>query len=123
MAKAELGDKDLEQTLKPFYDRAAEAEERLAKLEELLIKKGNSENETKVSTGNSENETKVSSVAEEFQSKLTIANADIASEREKASKEIKKLTIENQKLKYRIAHLMRALKDADSKLAASKGSS
>ncbi|KAJ3697546.1 hypothetical protein LUZ61_001251 [Rhynchospora tenuis] len=112
MAKAELKEGDLEQTLKPFYDRAAEAEERLAKLEELLIKKGNSENETKVS-----------SVVEEFQSKLTIANTDIASEREKASKEIQKLTIENEKLKYRIAHLIRALKDADSKLEASKGSS
>ncbi|KAJ4755806.1 threonine-tRNA ligase 2 [Rhynchospora pubera] len=112
MAKAELGDKDLEQTLKPFYDRAAQAEERLAKLEELLIKKGNSENETKVS-----------SVVEEFQSKLTIANADIASEREKASKEIEKLTAENQKLKYRVAHLIRALRDADLKLAASVGSS
>ncbi|KAJ4815024.1 Serine/threonine-protein kinase TAO1-A [Rhynchospora pubera] len=112
MAKAQLKEEDLEQTLKPFYDRAAEAEDRLAKLEELLIKKGNSANETKES-----------SIIEEFQSKLTIANADIGSEREKASKEIEKLTAENQKLKYRVAHLIRALRDADSKLAASVGSS
>ncbi|KAJ1697149.1 hypothetical protein LUZ63_005661 [Rhynchospora breviuscula] len=112
MAKAQLKEGDLEQTLKPFYDRAAEAEDRLAKLEELLIKKGNSATETKES-----------SIIEEFQSKLTLVNADIASEREKASKEIEKLTAENQKLKYRIAHLIRALRDTDSKLAASVGSS
>lgn len=32
-----------------------------------------------------------------------------------ASKEIQKLTAENEKLKYRIAHLIRALNEADSK--------
>ncbi|KAF3326205.1 hypothetical protein FCM35_KLT09285 [Carex littledalei] len=111
-AKAESGERDLEQTLRPFYDRATEAEDRLAKLEELLIKKGDSENDTKVS-----------SILEEFQLKLNIADAEITSEREKASKEIQKLTAENQKLKYRIAHLIRALNEADSKLAGSKESS
>jgi hypothetical protein len=38
-----------------------------------------------------------------------------------ASKEMQKLTAENEKLKYRITHLICALNEADLKLAASKG--
>jgi hypothetical protein len=34
---------------------------------------------------------------------------------------MQKLTSENEKLKYRITHLIRALNEADLKLAASKG--
>ncbi|KAJ3683808.1 hypothetical protein LUZ60_014035 [Juncus effusus] len=102
--------RDLDASLKPFYQRASEAEDRLAKLEALLVKKDESENDTKIS-----------SVIEEFQSKLNIANSELASERETACKEIEMLKAENQKLQYRISHLIKALNEADSKLAACKG--
>ncbi|CAL9080819.1 unnamed protein product [Musa acuminata var. zebrina] len=106
MAKAEKSSK-LEEVLKPFYQRASEAEDRLTQLEALLAKKGESD------TGNKE----ISSIVKDFQSKLESAQAELMSERDKASKEIQKLAAENLKLQYRITHLARALKEADSKLA------
>ncbi|KAG1371179.1 hypothetical protein COCNU_16G002730 [Cocos nucifera] len=106
MAQVEKS-KNLSEVLKPFYQRASEAEDRLAKLEALLAKKGDSDNENK----------EISSVVKDFQSKIETAQAELKSEREKASKEIQKLAAENLKLQYRITHLVRALKEADSKLA------
>ncbi|KAJ0978002.1 hypothetical protein J5N97_013476 [Dioscorea zingiberensis] len=91
---------NMEEILEPFYQRAAEAEERLAKLEALLAasKKGDLDTESSSST------------VKDLQSKLEIAQAELESERQKASKEI-------QKLEYRILHLVRALREADSKLS------
>ncbi|KAK3014642.1 hypothetical protein RJ639_008710 [Escallonia herrerae] len=54
----------------------------------------------------------------ELENQLDVAKKEQVSEREKALKEVKKLAVENAKLQYRIAHLVQALKEADSKLEA-----
>ncbi|CAL0321559.1 unnamed protein product [Lupinus luteus] len=91
---------DLQNTLKPFYHRASQAEERLSRLEAALT--------SKKDTGNEEH----LKVVNDLQSKLKGATADLISEKEKAQK----LAVENEKLKYRIIHLLKSLKDADLKL-------
>ncbi|XP_039135951.1 uncharacterized protein LOC120273390 isoform X2 [Dioscorea cayenensis subsp. rotundata] len=91
---------NMEQILKSFNQRAAEAEERLAKLEALLAN---------IMLGAVDTESSASTI-KELQSKLETAQSELQSEREKASKEI-------QKLEYRILLLVRALREADSKLA------
>ncbi|KAG4996874.1 hypothetical protein AAZX31_10G102700 [Glycine max] len=91
---------DFELTLKPFYQRASEAEERLSRLEAAL--------NSKKGTGNEEN----LKVINDLQSKLEVANVELISEKEKAQM----LVAENAKLQYRIIHLLRALKEADLKL-------
>ncbi|CAJ1967625.1 unnamed protein product [Sphenostylis stenocarpa] len=83
---------DLQLTLKPFYQRASEAE-----------KCGNVEN-----TGNEEN----LKVINDLQSKLKAVNAESISEKEK----IRMLEEENAKLQYRIVHLVRSLKETNLKL-------
>ncbi|KAK8961416.1 hypothetical protein KSP40_PGU003287 [Platanthera guangdongensis] len=99
--------KSMEEVLKPFYERASEAEERLMRLEALLDNvKGESNTERR----------QMSSAVEDFQSKLEIVQAELTSERERASKEIRKLVEDNTKLRYRISHLLRAVKEADSEL-------
>ncbi|KAI3471624.1 hypothetical protein Pfo_028274 [Paulownia fortunei] len=92
---------NLAEILIPFYQRASEAEDRLARLEASLP-------ETKEQL----------KLVGELQSKLENAKAEQVAEREKAMKEVQHLTAENAKLQYRIIHLVRALKEADSKLAA-----
>ncbi|KAF3441993.1 hypothetical protein FNV43_RR15909 [Rhamnella rubrinervis] len=96
MAESERAN-DLRQTfnLKPFFQRASEAEDRLSRLEAALA--------SKKDTGNEENLKMIS----ELQSKLEDANAQLISEREKSQK----LAEENAKLQYRIHHLVRALKE------------
>ncbi|XP_022746217.1 uncharacterized protein LOC111296277 isoform X2 [Durio zibethinus] len=89
-----------EELLKPFYQRAIQAEERLSRLEAVLADKKDD--------GNQE----VSKLISELQAKIEDANAETRSEREKA----KKLAVENEKLKYRIAHLVQAVREADQKL-------
>ncbi|KAE9590146.1 hypothetical protein Lal_00027908 [Lupinus albus] len=91
---------DIENTLKPFYHRALEVEERLSRLEAALI--------SKKDTGNEEH----LKVVNDLQSKLKEATTDLISEKKKAQK----LAVENEKLKYRIIHLLQSLKDADLKL-------
>ncbi|KAL6960111.1 hypothetical protein U1Q18_007665 [Sarracenia purpurea var. burkii] len=100
---------DLQDILKPFYQRASEAEDRLAKLEASLA------NGTGVGldSGNKE----LLKIVSELQSKLDGVKAEQVSEKEKDLEEIEKLRAENAKLKYRISHLVRALKEADVKLA------
>ncbi|XP_078445532.1 threonine-tRNA ligase 2 [Wolffia australiana] len=93
----------LEEILKTFSQRAAEAEERLARLEAAV-------SADRVS-GDKEH-----SLVQSVRSKLEISQQELVAEREKASKEIEKLIAENAKLQYRISHLVRALKDADSKV-------
>lgn len=74
---------------------------RLAKLEALLLKKDG------LSSGS---ETSSSSM-KDLQSKLDAVSAECLAEKEKN----RKLTIENEKLQYRISHLIRAMKETDSR--------
>ncbi|KAK9922089.1 hypothetical protein M0R45_030570 [Rubus argutus] len=76
----------LDQTLKPFYQRASEAEDRLTRLEAALANKKDS--------GNKDHSKLISELQEEN----------------------KKLVAENAKLQYRIHHLVGAVRDADDKL-------
>ncbi|XP_062004059.1 uncharacterized protein LOC133721453 [Rosa rugosa] len=76
----------LDQTLKPFYQRASEAEDRLTRLEAALASKKDS--------GNKDDSKLISELQEEN----------------------KKLAAENAKLQYRIHHLVQAVRDADVKL-------
>ncbi|KAL7097847.1 hypothetical protein ACP275_10G169100 [Erythranthe tilingii] len=92
---------NLEEILTPFHQRATEAEERLAKLEASLSKNEESGNEEQ------------SKLISELRLELENAKAEQISEREKAIKEVKELTAENGKLKYRIIHLVRAVREAD----------
>ncbi|XP_039063817.1 uncharacterized protein LOC120208665 isoform X2 [Hibiscus syriacus] len=94
-----------EELLKPFYQRAIEAEERLSRLEAVLV--GNKDAAKQ----------EPSQLITELQAKLEAANAEALSEREKA----KQLAMENEKHKYRISHLVRAVKEADQKLECMKG--
>ncbi|MED6156264.1 hypothetical protein PIB30_012825 [Stylosanthes scabra] len=91
---------NLDETLKPFYQRASEAEARLSRLEASL--------NARKDTGNEEH----LKVINDLQSKLEVSNAELIAEKEKAQK----LAAENEKLQYRIIHLVRALKDDDQKL-------
>ncbi|GKV27635.1 hypothetical protein SLE2022_062160 [Rubroshorea leprosula] len=101
---------DFQETLKPFYQRAAEAEERLSRLEAAL--------ESKKGAGNAdaEKEELLKTICE-LQGKLEDANTEILSFREKE----KKLVAEIEKLKYREVHLVRAVREADQKLDSMKG--
>ncbi|KAJ1292279.1 hypothetical protein BS78_02G379900 [Paspalum vaginatum] len=91
----------LDEALKPFQERASEAEIRIAKLEALLYNKD-------VLSGASETS---SSAAKDLQSKLDTVTQECWAEKEKN----KKLITENEKLQYRITHLIRAIKEAESR--------
>ncbi|XP_061353880.1 uncharacterized protein LOC133298574 [Gastrolobium bilobum] len=91
---------DLELTLKPFYERISEAEDRLSIIEAFFNSRKDAGNEEHLK------------VIEDLHSKLKDANAELISEKEKA----KMVAAENEKLQYRIIHLLRSLKDADLKL-------
>ncbi|ONM60487.1 uncharacterized protein [Zea mays] len=91
----------LEEALKPFQERASEAEIRIAKLEALLYNKDGP-------SGGSE---ATSSAVKDLQSKLDVVTAECLTEKEKN----KKLTMENEKLQYRMTHLIRAIKEAESR--------
>lgn len=79
--------------------------DRLARLEAALASKQDAGNE------------ELLKMVSELQSKLEAVKAEHVSEKQKASEEVKKLRVENEKLQYRITHLVRALKEADSKSA------
>ncbi|XP_043724259.1 uncharacterized protein LOC122671214 isoform X3 [Telopea speciosissima] len=99
---ADSGDShDLQEFLKPFNERASDAEGRLSRLEALLASKNAAANED------------LSKIVSELQKKLDDAKAAIVLEREQ---EIRKLAAENAKLQYRITHLVRALTEANCKL-------
>ncbi|KAK1427094.1 hypothetical protein QVD17_15777 [Tagetes erecta] len=93
---------DVQEALKPFHQRASEAEERLAKLEAAFA--------TKTDTGSKELSSKVA----ELEKMLEDAKSEQLAEREKALKDLQRVTEENAKLHYRITHLVRALEKADS---------
>ncbi|KAK2454321.1 hypothetical protein QL285_001895 [Trifolium repens] len=91
---------DLELTLKPFYQRASEAEDRISRLEAAIHSKKDTGNEEQLKMVN------------DLQSKLEVANSELISEKRKAQM----LAAENEKLQYRIIHLLQSLKNADLKL-------
>ncbi|KAK0598396.1 hypothetical protein LWI29_034264 [Acer saccharum] len=70
--------------LNPFFQRAAAAEDRLAKLEAALASKKDSSDE------------ELRKTISELQSELEDANAEVVAERKKAEK----LAVENERLKY-----------------------
>ncbi|KAM3280755.1 hypothetical protein P3S67_027775 [Capsicum chacoense] len=99
-----MGDSNnLEESLKPFYQRASEAEERLARLEISVADKKDPKNEEFERT------------VAQLQSKLKDITAELEAEHEKGHKVVEQLTSENAKLKYRIKHLVRSLEEALSK--------
>ncbi|XP_045807858.1 uncharacterized protein LOC123902233 [Trifolium pratense] len=91
---------DWELTLKPFYQRASQAEDRISRLEAAIHSRKDTENEEQLQKVN------------DLQSKLEVANSELKSEKEKAQM----LATENEKLQYRIIHLLRSLKNAELKL-------
>ncbi|GAB4851639.1 hypothetical protein Ancab_031041 [Ancistrocladus abbreviatus] len=93
-------DDDLEEILKPFYQRASEAEHWLSRLEADLSKKRDAGGEES------------SKLVRDLQAKLEVVATNLASERGKVAK----LSTENEKKDYHIIHLLRALREADSKL-------
>ncbi|XP_010269673.1 PREDICTED: uncharacterized protein LOC104606267 isoform X1 [Nelumbo nucifera] len=114
MTEAEKSN-DLKEVLKPFYQRASEAEDRLARLENALGDKRGKSLFGFIIDPDSGNE-ELSKIVSELQSKLDEVKAEQLAEREKAAKEMQKLTAENAKLQYRITHLVRSLREADCKL-------
>ncbi|XP_073277534.1 uncharacterized protein [Primulina huaijiensis] len=96
---------DLEAMLKPFYQRASEAEERLARLEAALA--GNKDS----------GDTELLKSVDELQPKPEDSKPEHVVEKQETMQVVMQLRAENEKLRYRIIHLVRALKDADSKLA------
>ncbi|KDP26088.1 hypothetical protein JCGZ_21121 [Jatropha curcas] len=105
--EAQKGGLDIGELLKPFYQRASEAEDRLSRLEVALASKKDAENEELWKT------------ISELQSKLEDANTELISEQEK----VRKLAAENAKLQYRVLHLVRALHECDAKPENLSGSS
>ncbi|KAL8258614.1 hypothetical protein R6Q59_026567 [Mikania micrantha] len=99
---------DLQETLKPFHQRASDAEERLEKLEAAFAK-----TKVVVDPRNEELSNKVA----ELQRLLEDAKSEQLAEREKILKEMQRVTDENAKLRYRITHLVRAIEKTDSDLA------
>ncbi|KAG6769159.1 hypothetical protein POTOM_024775 [Populus tomentosa] len=91
---------NLEDVLKPFYQRASEVEDRLSRLEASVASNRDAGSKEHLKT------------ISELQAKLEGANAELALEREKA----KKLAVENGKLQYRVIHLVQAIREGDAKL-------
>eukprot|EP00249_Psilotum_nudum_P000958 c13192_g1_i1 orf=353-700(-) len=99
---------DLPDFLRPFYDRATEAEERLAKLEAFL---NTSKDDMQIQPE------ELLDLLVELRQKIQNAKVEQEAEKEKAQKSLEKLIVENAKLQYRITHLVRALKESDEKFA------
>ncbi|XP_010523733.1 PREDICTED: uncharacterized protein LOC104802018 [Tarenaya hassleriana] len=95
----------LPETLKPFYDRALQADERLDRLEAALTSKTDSGNKALVEKMG------------ELQSMLEQASTRLAQEQLK----VKALTVEKEKQNYRVEHLVRALRAADQELERLQG--
>ncbi|PNY04137.1 hypothetical protein L195_g000551, partial [Trifolium pratense] len=74
--------------------------DRISRLEAAIHSRKDTENEEQLQKVN------------DLQSKLEVANSELKSEKEKAQM----LATENEKLQYRIIHLLRSLKNAELKL-------
>ncbi|XP_050226871.1 uncharacterized protein LOC126676658 [Mercurialis annua] len=99
--------------LKPFFQRASEAEDRLSRIEAALAtKKGNF-----IGTADDQDEQLMKTSSELY------AEANkLAAENGKLAAENRKLAAENGKLQYQISHLVRAVRDSNSKLEALRDS-
>ncbi|XP_030457782.2 uncharacterized protein LOC115678532 [Syzygium oleosum] len=95
---------DLKKLLEQLRRRASEAEDRLSRLEAAVAKEKDSYEEEYLK--------KIS----KLESELECAKSELAAEHKKAGE----LAAENAKLKYRVTHLVQAVKEADLKLE-SKG--
>ncbi|GAB2267184.1 hypothetical protein Dimus_002168 [Dionaea muscipula] len=93
---AKPSDDDFQELLKPFHQRASEAEGRLSRLEAALSNKQDSGSEES------------SKLVRGLQLKLEEVSAELAAERAKVAR----LTIEGAKKDYRILHLLRSLNEA-----------
>ncbi|KAI3896257.1 hypothetical protein MKX03_032755 [Papaver bracteatum] len=98
MADSDEKQNGMQVILKPFYQRASEAEERLSKLEASLAT-------TKKDSGDYESEKLVSQLRAELE--------EAKSEQMTAQEKIKDLEKQNAKLEYRIIHLIRAVRVSD----------
>lgn len=96
---------DLNKLLEQFRRRASEAEDRLSRLEAAVVKEKDSYEEEQ------------SEKINKLESELERAKSELAAEHKKVGE----LAAENAKLKYRVTHLVQAVKEADLKLE-SKGS-
>ncbi|XP_021724188.1 uncharacterized protein LOC110691558 [Chenopodium quinoa] len=105
MANSAIPNEGLKDLLKPFHQRASEAEERLSKLElDTVVSSKKEFHEVGIEES--------SKKAKELELKLEEVTAELAAEKEKVAK----LTVENAKKDYRMIHLVRSLKEADLKL-------
>ncbi|KNA11456.1 hypothetical protein SOVF_134180 [Spinacia oleracea] len=103
MANCAIPNEGLKDLLKPFYQRASEAEDRLSIIENVISSK-----KEILEAGNEECSEKV----KELELKLEEVTAQLAAEKEKVAK----LTVENCKKDYRMIHLVRSVKEVDLKL-------
>ncbi|KAL2652840.1 hypothetical protein R1flu_020968 [Riccia fluitans] len=99
---------NLASILKPFHERAALAEDRLAKLEAQLQSGGGTKAESE-STLTLEDLTKL-------KQKLELVKEEQLAERKKAQQELAASAAEVRKLAYQIIHLKRSLVEADNKI-------
>ncbi|KAF8039299.1 hypothetical protein BT93_B1741 [Corymbia citriodora subsp. variegata] len=90
---------DLNKLLEQFRQRASEAQDRLSRLEAAIGKEKDSHEEEYCK--------KVS----KLESELECVKSELAAEHKKAEE----LAVENAKLKYRVTHLIQAVKEADLK--------
>ncbi|CAI7770828.1 unnamed protein product [Closterium sp. NIES-53] len=105
---------DLSAELRPYEERAAKAEERLAKLETMVGSLGSS-----ALVGNEK--AALAASLEAVKAALVGARTHVqqaVQDSAQAQAQAAQLSEENAKLKYRVLHLSRALRDADAKLAA-----
>ncbi|EMS67239.1 hypothetical protein TRIUR3_27355 [Triticum urartu] len=86
------------EALKSFEERASDAEARLAKLEALLLNKDGASEAS-------------SSAMRDLESKLDAATKECLAEKEQN----RRLTVENEKLQYRVSHLIQTIKEAESR--------
>ncbi|CAI6008431.1 unnamed protein product [Closterium sp. NIES-65] len=105
---------DLSAELRPYEERAAKAEERLAKLEAMVGSLGSSAlvGDEKAALAASLEAVKAALVGARTHVQQAVQDST------QAQAQAAQLSEENAKLKYRVLHLSRALRDADAKLAA-----
>ncbi|CAI5953635.1 unnamed protein product [Closterium sp. NIES-64] len=106
---------DLSAELRPYEERAAKAEERLAKLEAMVGSLGSSAlvGDEKAALAASLEAVKAALVGARTHVQQAVQDST-----QQAQAQAAQLSEENAKLKYRVLHLSRALRDADAKLAA-----
>eukprot|EP00897_Mesotaenium_endlicherianum_P003485 jgi/Mesen1/3164/ME000184S02220 len=109
--------------LKPYEDRAAKAEERLARIEAALNGLGTGNGAKGPGFGDSDTSKILGSLAELRKSLETAQEEQkqLQFERDEAVKEQGRLATENAKLRYRAQHLIRAVREAEGKKGSEGG--